>query len=448
MHNGIKLHIAALITSVAVPTLGHCSCYEQGTISLQPLFIGLGNFPFGYRSVDSRVGYTDPNRLALNAFKAANGLGVSEIEKFSTGYSAQIGYFLIDNLSFDFRISYIEDKGLDAYRSVFPRTYQFNNRTNWAYSIGLNQFIEVKNSKWLPYFGLMAGYVFQDNTRAVVYTIDASDRITAQLGDAVLQPSQHRFKGSFNVGVDYLFNKRWAMNLATGLSYYERPAASYEVIYGLPTVYEDNTRSFTVPLYVSIRNVIPPKCKSEEPTTPGMSLSVANAHVKAAEHDAKAAEHDAKSATHDTKATEHDAKAAEHDAKAAEHDAKAAEHDAKLAEDHIKAAEIDAKAAELDAKIINDSSIKEADAKPDSNAKETDSKPDAKINNDSSSKETGAKAEPDGLTNVHVVREGETLYKIALRYNKDYKQLAALNNLQFPYILRAGKKLNINASEI
>jgi hypothetical protein len=381
MHHGIKLHIAALLTTIAVPTLGYSSCYEQGTISLQPLFLGLGNFPFGYRSMDSRLGYAGPNRLALNAFKAANGFGVSEIEKFNTGYSAQIGYFLIDNLSFDFRISYIEDKGLDAYRAAFPRTYQFNNRTNWAYSIGLNQFIEVKNSKWLPYFGLMAGYVFQDNTRAVVYSIDGSDLVTAQLGDAVLQPSRHRFKGSFDVGVDYQFNKRWSMNLATGLSYYERPAPSYEVIYGLPTVYEDNTPSFTVPFYVSIRNVIPPKCKSEQPTaTTGMSLSVANAQVKAAEHDAKAAKHDAKSAAHDTKA-------AEHDAKAAEQDAKAAEHDAKLAEDHIKAAEIDAKAAELDAKIMTEADTKEADAKPDSNTKEADAKSDSK------SKETDAKSD-------------------------------------------------------
>lgn len=429
MHNGIKLHIAVLITSLAVPTLGLCS-YEQGTISLQPLFLGLGNFPFGYRSLDSRVGYVSPNRLSLNAFRVANGFGVSEIEKFSTGYSAQIGYFLIDNLSFDFRISYIEDKGLDAYRAVFPRSYQFNSRTNWAYSIGLNQFIKIKSEKWLPYFGLMAGYVFQDNTRAVVYSIDASSLITAQLGNAVLQPSQHRFKGSFNVGVDYQFSQHWSMNLATGLSYFERPAPSYEVIYGMPTVYEDNTRSFTVPFYVSIRYVIPPKCKSEEATTQGMSLSVANAHLKAAKHDAKAAKHDAKSA-------EHDSKAAEHDAKAAEHDAKAAEHDAKMAEDHIKAAEIDAKAAELDAKMINDS-----------DSKETDPKSDAKINNDSSSKETGAKAESDDLTNgIHVVREGETLYRIALRYNKDFKELATLNNIQFPYVLRPGKKLNINLSE-
>lgn len=41
----------------------------------------------------------------------------------------------------------------------------------------------------------------------------------------------------------------------------------------------------------------------------------------------------------------------------------------------------------------------------------------------------------------HVVQRGETLYFVAWRFGKDFRQLAAANKLQQPYHLRAGQKL-------
>lgn len=49
---------------------------------------------------------------------------------------------------------------------------------------------------------------------------------------------------------------------------------------------------------------------------------------------------------------------------------------------------------------------------------------------------------------VHVVRRGDTLYSIAFRYDKDYRQLAAFNRLSSPYALRVGQVLRIGASPI
>ena len=46
----------------------------------------------------------------------------------------------------------------------------------------------------------------------------------------------------------------------------------------------------------------------------------------------------------------------------------------------------------------------------------------------------------------HVVRRGETLYAIAFRYDTDYRDLALINNLQTPYILRVGQVIQLRPS--
>ena len=47
----------------------------------------------------------------------------------------------------------------------------------------------------------------------------------------------------------------------------------------------------------------------------------------------------------------------------------------------------------------------------------------------------------------HVVRRGETLYAIGYRYGKDYRQLAQLNHLTPPYVIKIGQVLQLRASE-
>ncbi|MBS0288459.1 MAG: peptidoglycan DD-metalloendopeptidase family protein [Proteobacteria bacterium] len=41
----------------------------------------------------------------------------------------------------------------------------------------------------------------------------------------------------------------------------------------------------------------------------------------------------------------------------------------------------------------------------------------------------------------HVVRKGETLYEIAWRYDKDYRELATANGIAVPYVIYPGQKI-------
>jgi lipoprotein NlpD len=47
---------------------------------------------------------------------------------------------------------------------------------------------------------------------------------------------------------------------------------------------------------------------------------------------------------------------------------------------------------------------------------------------------------------THIVRNGETLYAVAFRYDQDYQQLAAINHLRSPYALRVGQVLRIKTT--
>lgn len=45
---------------------------------------------------------------------------------------------------------------------------------------------------------------------------------------------------------------------------------------------------------------------------------------------------------------------------------------------------------------------------------------------------------------THIVQAGETLYAVAFRYDKDYRQLAVYNQLRPPYALRTGQVLQLH----
>ena len=47
-------------------------------------------------------------------------------------------------------------------------------------------------------------------------------------------------------------------------------------------------------------------------------------------------------------------------------------------------------------------------------------------------------------TTTHTVRQGDTLYSIAWRYNKDYRSLASLNQLLPPYYLKTGQAISLS----
>lgn len=45
---------------------------------------------------------------------------------------------------------------------------------------------------------------------------------------------------------------------------------------------------------------------------------------------------------------------------------------------------------------------------------------------------------------VHIVKSGETLYTIAWRYNRDYREIATINHIKAPYVIYPGQKINLS----
>lgn len=51
---------------------------------------------------------------------------------------------------------------------------------------------------------------------------------------------------------------------------------------------------------------------------------------------------------------------------------------------------------------------------------------------------------PKVMPKQHTVRSGESLYSIAWAYDKDYKDIAHDNNIDFPYMLKVGQVLHLS----
>ena len=48
---------------------------------------------------------------------------------------------------------------------------------------------------------------------------------------------------------------------------------------------------------------------------------------------------------------------------------------------------------------------------------------------------------------THVVKRGDTLYSVAFRYDKDFRELAAANHLYSPYKIRVGQVINLQVPQ-
>ncbi len=57
-------------------------------------------------------------------------------------------------------------------------------------------------------------------------------------------------------------------------------------------------------------------------------------------------------------------------------------------------------------------------------------------------------APPSRRINTHVVERGDTLYSIAWRYEKDFRELARINRIPQPYVIYIGQQLKLSGSVI
>lgn len=57
-------------------------------------------------------------------------------------------------------------------------------------------------------------------------------------------------------------------------------------------------------------------------------------------------------------------------------------------------------------------------------------------------------APPSRQINTHVVERGDTLYSIAWRYEKDFRELARINRIPEPYIIYIGQRLKLSGTVV
>lgn len=57
-------------------------------------------------------------------------------------------------------------------------------------------------------------------------------------------------------------------------------------------------------------------------------------------------------------------------------------------------------------------------------------------------------APPSRRINTHVVERGDTLYSIAWRYEKDFRELARINRIPQPYVIYIGQRLKLSGSVV
>lgn len=50
------------------------------------------------------------------------------------------------------------------------------------------------------------------------------------------------------------------------------------------------------------------------------------------------------------------------------------------------------------------------------------------------------------LSGIHIVQPNETLYAIGWRYSRDFKELAAINQIEPPYVIHVGQKISLTGS--
>lgn len=244
----LNIHKFLLISIALSSSHGaYSATYPEGTFTIKPLNFGMLNLTPGRVKQDIKL-----NGLRAQAFKVSPTFFVNELEKYVRGYSIEFGYFYYTNFEFQARLSYVEDGALGNAVPIESRDYLFRDRNNFAASLGTNYFFDVSEN-WLPYIGATVGYIYQDKTRAEVFTTDPLGRPLSDLGKVRLQNSLMRFTGSLNVGIDYRFNDCWALTFSSGLKYLDHPIETRQIFQGLPTSFRDNDDEITFPLAISIK---------------------------------------------------------------------------------------------------------------------------------------------------------------------------------------------------
>lgn len=234
--------------------------FKQGTFTLQPLSLTMTELTFGKVKKDTQFtwdGGFPTHRMETNMYQNQRSFGLSDGYRNALSYHAQVGYFIKDHIEIFTDLGISHEKELKDPTIIGPQAFKFDSRTTYHTGLGMRYYFET-NSNIAPYVGVLAGVQWQPKTTANAYVYNFADFtqflvVGPKIGNFTIFKSQQLFNGGLLTGFSYLFKENIALNLETGLHYYQQNKEKNINIGGLNYTIRDNKNKFTVPLNISIK---------------------------------------------------------------------------------------------------------------------------------------------------------------------------------------------------
>lgn len=244
------------------------SIYREGEFSIQPLTVSFTGMTFGRKHHDTKFVSSAPffyNKFIDSMYRNQRGFGLNDIHRNGLGYDFQLGYFLRNNLEVFADLGFVNEKGMKQPTGVIQNAFKFKDRTSYKTNLGARYYINT-TTIFTPFVGFMVGNIWQPKTKAIVYGYNPFNpfdyTFSQKIGTFTIFNSQNLFNGALLAGLDYRFDKNFAVSLSTGVYYYKRTKTKTLVVPGdslsPANTYKisDYKNKIVVPISVSLKIII------------------------------------------------------------------------------------------------------------------------------------------------------------------------------------------------
>ncbi|MBX9620911.1 MAG: DUF3570 domain-containing protein [Alphaproteobacteria bacterium] len=233
--------------------------YRKGDISLQPLTVSFAGMTFGRKHYDTKFVTSDFSN-SKNMYPNARGFGLNDIHRNGIGYDFQAGYFLLDYIEAFADFGVVHEKKLKQPTVFNTLAFQFKERTTYRTNLGAKYYFDTK-TVFSPFVGIMGGVEWQPKTKANIYSVLGDPEFSTSPGPLIgkfeIFKAQNLFNGALMAGLDYRFDKNFAISLATGLYYYKRNKAKTLFVPNAPPYrVSDHKNKIITPISISMKIII------------------------------------------------------------------------------------------------------------------------------------------------------------------------------------------------
>jgi outer membrane protein W len=226
--------------------------YQKGDISIQPLMVSFAGMTFGRKHYDTK--FTTSTVAKRSMYRNMRGLGLNDIHRNGIGYDFQAGYFPLDCTELFADLGFIYEGRLKKPTVVNALAFRFKERTTYRTNLGARYYFDTKTI-FTPFVGFMGGIEWQPKTKSDVYT--GASPLGQKIGRFKIFKAQNLFNGAFLAGMDYRFDKTYAVSFQTGLYYYQRNKAANIAIPGQQKQkISDYKNKVIVPVSISLKIIL------------------------------------------------------------------------------------------------------------------------------------------------------------------------------------------------